>query len=661
MKSIKAQIVSVILCLVIALSLIIGVTTCFLNYSTAMNVLEQNMTKLAEISADRVSAEIRLMQANVAQAGMDVEICNDEISLEQKKQLIQNYADHFGFTRGNLLKTNGDSLFDGNNYAERDYFKAAIKGESFISDPTISKVTGKVSFLVAAPVWKEGRVNTEIIGVVYFVPDEDFLNQIVEQLQASPNGYGYMINKTGTLVADKDRSLVGQENSIEQAKTDPSAAALAAIDQKLIQGETGFGEHVYGGVRWVEAYAPVDATNGWGLAVMAPKIDFLESFYLAVLVTVGVMVLFVIIGIVVAVTYTNKLTRPLKRCVDRLALLAEGDLHTEVDTISRKDEVGVLQGSLETLVQRLRAVVEDISQLLGEMANRNLDAKSTMDYTGDFVPVRTAIDGILSALNQAMGQIRESSFSVEAGSDQVSAGAQALSQGATEQASSVEELSATIAELSHQVRQNAETAQTARKHAEQSGDDVTQSNAKMAQMVSAMEQINAKSGEIGKIVKTIEDIAFQTNILALNAAVEAARAGAAGKGFAVVADEVRNLAGKSGEAAKNTTTLIGETIQAVKEGTQIADDTARAMTEVVEGSHTVVRLIEDIASASAEQANALAQVTQGVDQISSVVQTNSATAEESAAASEELSGQAQTLKGLVSQFHLRDMEQQGFY
>lgn len=347
------------------------------------------------------------------------------------------------------------------------------------------------------------------------------------------------------------------------------------------------------------------------------------------------------------------MSNPIKQCSDRLVLLSQGDIHSEVPVVKTKDETATMLAAMKSTVDSLATVVKDVSYHMTEIAAGNLTTVAEGDYEGDFIPMGKATKKIISSLNDAMRQINTASDQVSSGSDQVSSGAQALSQGATEQASSVEELAATITEISTQVKANATSAKQANSKVDQVEQEITDSNEKMQELIGAMGEISSSSSKIGKVIKTIEDIAFQTNILALNAAVEAARAGAAGKGFAVVADEVRNLASKSAEAAKSTTALIEGSIKAVENGTHIADTTAKSLMMVVEGARDVAQTVSNITEATNEQATSITQITQGIDQISSVVQTNSATAEESAAASEELSGQAQMLRDLVARFKVK--------
>lgn len=366
-----------------------------------------------------------------------------------------------------------------------------------------------------------------------------------------------------------------------------------------------------------------------------------------------IMISATIAAVIVAVFTARGISRPVKACADRLVLLSEGDLHTPVPEVSSKDETGIMLHALETTTSFITGLINEIGRVLGEVANGNLNINATADFKGDFNDLKIHMEQIVTSLNDTMMQINQSSEQVSGGADQVSSGAQALSQGTTEQASSIQELAASISEISQQVKSNAENAKVAGTQASEAGDEVTISNEKMQQLIAAMSQISNSSKEIGKVIKTIEDIAFQTNILALNAAVEAARAGAAGKGFAVVADEVRNLATKSSEAAKGTTVLIEGAITAVDNGTKLVDETAKSLLVVVDKTIEVSSTVNKISIASSEQAQSIGQVTVGVDQISSVVQTNSATAEESAAASEELSGQATILKELVGKFNLK--------
>ena len=376
----------------------------------------------------------------------------------------------------------------------------------------------------------------------------------------------------------------------------------------------------------------------------------------AILINVTVIIASLVIAMLFGVVISKGIANPIEKCVNRLNRLAEGDLRSPVPQISNRDETGQLADATSTIVTTMSGIIQDVELGLSGIADGDLtiDRQAKELYEGDFSKLAASLYEILNKLNDTMQQINQSSIQVSSGSEQVSSGAQALSQGATEQASAVEELAATIAEISQQVKDNASNANLANDKMAQATEEISASNEKMQRLIGAMGDISRSSQEIGKVIKTIEDIAFQTNILALNAAVEAARAGAAGKGFAVVADEVRNLASKSAEAAKSTTALIEGSINSVQNGTQLADDTAKALSAVVDTSSDVSHIVTQISKASAEQAASIRQVTTGVDQISAVVQTNSATAEESAAASEELSSQASILKNLVSKFKLRN-------
>lgn len=658
MKSIQTKILLSIAVTVSVALVILGGVSIFLNVTSTNATLEQTMAQTTVVAAERVAQELKAYKNVAIEVGCIARLTNPDISVADKQTLIDQRAADHGFMRGNVIGKDGISIFTGVDYNDRDYFKTAMAGQSVVSEPLIAKTTGELSIIIAAPLWKDGLTSTTVEGVVFFVPKETFLNDIVSTIRISPNGGTYMINKNGDTIAHQNIDNVkNKENTISDAQSDPQLADLAEMETRLTHGESGFGQYTYGGVTKFLSYAPVSGTDGWGIGINAPVSDFTASMVTSAIVTLILLGASIVVASLIGVLVSRKITKPIRACAQRLNGLVGGDLSSPVPTTTAKDETGMLLNDLGHTVMSMQEMIGDVAHHLTEIANGNLTLEVTKQYPGDFAPLHQSTSKILGGLNHTLQQINQASDEVSSGSDQVSSGAQALSQGSTEQASSVEELASTINEIAEQVQVNAENARQASAQSQQASDKVEQSNVKMQSMISAISEISSKSDEIGKIIKTIEDIAFQTNILALNAAVEAARAGAAGKGFAVVADEVRNLASKSAEAAKNTTALIEQNVQAVHNGTTIAHEAANAMDSIMLDTQQVSQRIEQITKASVDQATALSQVTTGIDQISSVVQTNSATAEQSAAASEELSSQAQMLRKMVGQFRLKDVPQ----
>lgn len=347
------------------------------------------------------------------------------------------------------------------------------------------------------------------------------------------------------------------------------------------------------------------------------------------------------------------ITEPVYEALKVLRQMSNGNLHVTMNGSYQGDHEEIKKALNET-IGNLLSYVSEISSVLHEVGNGNLDLAITADYRGDFIEIKNSLNHIIGSLNGVLGDIHEASDQVASGSRQVSDGSQALSQGSTEQASSIQELTASISEIAGQTKETAVKAGEVYELANGAKEAGSKGNDQMRDMLNSMEEINQASSNIQKIIKVIDDIAFQTNILALNAAVEAARAGQHGKGFAVVAEEVRSLAARSAEAARETADLIEGSISKVQTGTKIANETAKSLKDIADGAVLSTAKISEIAAASNEQATAIAQVNKGIEQIAQVVQSNSATAEQSAAASEELSSQAELLKEMVGRFKLNN-------
>lgn len=481
-----------------------------------------------------------------------------------------------------------------------------------------------------------------VIGIDLLI--DDLINYF-GQLSIGESGYVTVYDSEQNLVFHPDSSMIMTNLNNISYSENMKELILNNQNSEII-------EYQYNNSKFHGATLYIDNFN-WSVLACMPNSEYMhETTIIFSMLMIGFLLCIIIISLV-CLFRTKALIKPLKNIGTVAEEFAKGKLDSNIIR-NTNDEIGDLEEIFSKTQVNLKSIISDIALVLHEISNKNLTIETSATYEGDFVEIKNSLYGIIISMNETMHQVRIAADQVDAGSSQVSNGAQALAQGASEQASSVKELSDNVKDISDKINHTAQSAEIAQNQTVAAKNSLDRSSEKMQELVNAMEQIKNTSGQIQGIIKTIDDIAFQTNILALNASVEAARAGTSGKGFAVVADEVRNLAGKSAEASKTTQNLIKAAINAVETGNKLVSHTAEDLEETATNASLVMKSIIEIAKASIEEAKSISDVTSGLNQISDVVQTNAATAEESAASSEELSGQANMLRQLINEFNFSD-------
>jgi len=612
MKSIKTKLIMLIVGALFLVSVTFGIVSYYQSRKTLLIQTEQNFIRLtAEIS--RVVEASMKVNIAVMESLAERRLIDDNTSWKDKVAFMETEAKRTGFQMFALADLEGQTFFFNSertkhNIGDRAYFKRAVSGISTYSEVVFSKDTGQPVVTVTVPIKRNGRIT----GVLFGMRDGDEITKLIENIKIGETGYSYIINREGTNQGHRNRKLVHEQFSpIKAVAENKSLQPLVDFLNKAMAEGGGAARYFFNGKDIYGALAPINNTDGWFVVLAMELNEILEGVDYLRNVIFGITLLLLILGGLLAFFIGSGIASPVIEAVKYSEVMADLDLTKEMsgEFLERKDEIGTLANSLQSLSNTLKETVI----------------------------------GIIKASQQ-----------VAIATEQIGQDNQNLSQRTSEQASSLEEIAATIEESNASTRQNSDNAREASKLADNTLSLAQNGGVIVQDAVKSIGEINESSAKIADIITMINEIAFQTNLLALNAAVEAARAGEQGRGFAVVAGEVRNLAQRAGGAAKEIDLLIKDSVNKIENGTELVNKSGLALKEIIEAVKQVSMLVSEMAASSDEQRRGIEQITTAVTDMDTMTQQNAALVEETASASEEMSGQAQELLSMVKRFKVGD-------
>ncbi len=614
------------------------------------SALKDSMSETAKISAQAITNRLVIYETAVNEAAANELFQNEASDPDRIMSFLEDVKERNGFLRIGYTDENGVNQ-NGSDFSERQYFISCRENLAPVtSDPYASKDgNGALSVLFCAPIVRSGA----FCGIVYGAADAKLFTDIIDSVIVGEDGKNFMIDSTGTFIAHNDYSYAsGLVNYISEAKKDTSLSYRADVISQMLSERTGSIVYNDGNIKRIACYVPVEKGSGWVLAVTVSYPEFMEKN----LIGLGVLAICAVIVIITSIVLINKtsarIVKPICSCVERIELLADGDLKSDMETVASNDETGVLVESTRRNIRHLNSMIRHISDSLENMAAGDFTRATEGKFRGDFEPIKVSLDNIMNSLRAMLTDIDKASAAMSAISGQVVDTSCSLAEGVTHQTELIKEITDSFESMKESVRMNAENTAAVLTLASETKEGVKVSSGQMNELLAAMREMIDSSKEIRSINDTISDIAFQTHLLALNASIEAASAGAAGKGFSVVADEVSELASKCGEAASRTTELIERTVRAISSGMKLAETVAGSFGTVEENTVEVEKNIADISASSEEQAARITGVSDKMATISSVVKNTSVSADRAAGISEKLENESENLKKLVAKFTL---------
>lgn len=627
-------------CLVLVLVTAVSIIT-VANYKSSMEIVDASEGTAAKLSAELISGQFEALEKIVLYAGADETLWGTKADTAAKKEFVNQFAENYNCESANVLDENGVSIFDGTDFSDREYVQKALGGETWASDVTVSRLTGKNGISIAAPIIDDkGNVK----GVVYLRSSTDFVGDITEKISVSENSYAYVVSKDGTIIVHPNKDLM-LENNITEGETN-----LGEEGRLIVTKDEGSLEYEYAGQKYICGFSKIENTDGWKVVVVSPSSDY--SYIVKNSITR--LILFLVLGlaftIVISFILAGTICKPINYANKALKAIEEGNLDVEIPPTSNHDEAGNLQNMTGELMKTLKEIIGDVNNALENIAQYNLCVDDIKDYPGEFNTMVSNVNSIKATLTELISEIQKASIKVDVGSKELAQATAAMSEGTLAQANSIQTLAEDLSTVVEAINRSSEREGTVNEKLGNLDNQIKNMNNKMSELMKAVNDVENLSASIQKIVGEIDGIAFQTNILSLNASVEAARAGEMGSGFAVVAEEVRNLAVQSGESSNKTAELINNCIVAISRAKKCADETFSNLSSIVSESAEIANAFEGISKDTVSQAEKSKMIQNEVNIISDVVQTNTATAEETAAATEDLASQAANLGDMVKNF-----------
>lgn len=653
-KGIKHKIKVAILSTASLVAILIGIIIIPIIYINFRSSTYHNLQEFVQLASQRIASEMDSYKKSAFTIAQNPIVCNTSLPFEDRYAELGKIADLQNFNNFGITNSEGINYQTKKDVSNQLYFQYAKNNKnSYIGSPIVYEdKSGIVSIImISAPI----IVDNEFEGIVFFSIDAKSLSQVTNKITFGSTGSTTIINNNGTVIADNDyeNKVLKQFNAIEAAKTDSSMKELAQINEQQIREVADIKAYnSFNKTREIIAFAPIESTD-WSISVTISNKEIMMPVFNSLFFCIAILVISLIISYITSNRMSNSIASPVLKSIDRIRLLADGDLHTPVEQVKGIHEMEILSSSTQLLVERFSDYINDILHVLLELASGNLNAQSKTEYSGDFKPIREASDKIISALNRIMYQISQSAKEVNLGAENIAKGATAVAKGATKQANVIDNFTMSTKELSDKIIKNIEQVNKTDQISKVTKGKADQGMQVVDNLLFSMNDINKSSNNIADIIKIIDSIANQTNLLALNAAIESARAGEAGKGFSVVASEIRDLANNSSQTVKKIEEMIKECLINVEKGQTMAQQTAEAFHSIIRSVEETSQITNILLESSEQQKIDIEEMVDGTNQLSRVIDSNSSISQESAAVAEELEKQAENLKELINFFKLK--------